>query len=483
MMKRRPVLVFVAGTAALLAAGPLAVPAAAGAQTATAGVRAAASFGRAITVPGLAALNTGKNANVLSVSCPAPGKCAAGGYYKNHGIKGFVVSKKNGRWGKAIQVPGLAALNKGGQAEVLSVSCSSPGRCAAGGYYGNHGNPFDPTSGRGFVVSEQNGRWGKAVQVPGLAALNKGGNAEVNSVSCATQGGCAAVGSYTDAGGHQQGFVAVKSNGVWGNAIGVPGLAALNIGGNADVNSVSCASPGNCAAGGSYYSDASGHQEAFVVSENNGSWGTAQQVAGNLNVGKIAGINSVSCASAGNCSAGGRYRDGSENYQAFVINEVNGTWAAAHEVAGNLNSNGLASVDSMSCASPGNCSAGGDYDYDYNFGFVVSEKNGVWGQAINVPGLGALAFRFSDVLSVSCASAGNCAAGGDYETPGGSQGFVAIQKNGVWGKATTVRGLGALKKGRFAGVESVSCATAASCAAGGNYSPAGRRLAFQGFLT
>jgi hypothetical protein len=79
---------------------------------------------------------------------------------------------------------------------------------------------------------------------------------------------------------------------------------------------------------------------------------------------------------------------------------VGGTWAAAREVAGNLNSNGLASVYSVSCASPGNCSAGGDYDYDYNFGFVVSEKNGVWGKAINVPGLGALAFRFSDVLSV-----------------------------------------------------------------------------------
>ena len=269
----------------------------------------------------------------------------------------------------------------------------------------------------------------------------------------------------------------------WQQAIAVPGLGTLNKGGTAAVNSVSCASPGNCAAGGDYYSDASGHREAFVVSEKNGSWGTAQQVAGNLNVGGIASINSVSCASAGNCSAGGGYRDGSDNYQAFVISEVNGTWAAAREVAGNLNSNGLASVYSVSCASPGNCSAGGDYDYDYNFGFVVSEKNGVWGKAINVPGLGALAFRFSDVLSVSCASAGNCAAGGDYETAGGSQGFVVIQKNGVWSKAITVPGLGSLKKGRYAGVQSVSCATAGNCAAGGYYSPTSRRLTFQGFVT
>ena len=41
--------------------------------------------------------------------------------------------------------------------------------------------------------------------------------------------------------------------GSWGRAIGVPGLAALNTGGLAGVASVSCASAGNCAAGGDYF--------------------------------------------------------------------------------------------------------------------------------------------------------------------------------------------------------------------------------------
>ena len=475
-MKRSRVLAFVAGTAALLSAGPLAVPAAAGAQ-ATA-VRAAAPWGRAIAVPGLAALNTGRNANVLSVSCASAGNCSAGGYYKDHGKQGFVVSEKKGRWHQAIEVPGLGALNKGGPAQVSEISCASAGSCAAGGLYRDGAGHR-----QGFVAVESDGRWQRAIEVPGLGTLNKGGTAEVSSVSCGSAGSCAAGGAYTDSDGHQQGYVAVERAGRWQRAIEVPGLGTLNKGGTAAVNSVSCASPGNCASGGYYYSDASGHREAFVVSEKNGSWGTARQVAGNLNVGGIAGINSVSCASAGNCSAGGGYRDGLDNYQAFVISEVGGTWAAAREVAGNLNSNGLASVYSVSCASPGDCSAGGDYDYDYNFGFVVSEKNGVWGKAINVPGLGALAFRFSDVLSVSCASAGNCAAGGDYETEGGSQGFVAIQKNGVWSKAITVPGLGSLKKGRYAGVQSVSCAPAGNCAAGGYYSPTDRRRTLQGFVT
>jgi len=77
-----------------------------------------------------------------------------------------VASERDGRWGKAIEVPGLAALNTGGFAFVFSVSCPSAGSCAAGGYYRDrHGQ-------QGFVAVEKNGRWGRAINVPGLGALN-----------------------------------------------------------------------------------------------------------------------------------------------------------------------------------------------------------------------------------------------------------------------------------------------------------------------
>jgi hypothetical protein len=49
--------------------------------------------------------------------------------------------------------------------EVGSLSCGSPGNCAAGGYYRDrHGH------GQWFVVSERNGVWGRAIEVPGLGA-------------------------------------------------------------------------------------------------------------------------------------------------------------------------------------------------------------------------------------------------------------------------------------------------------------------------
>jgi hypothetical protein len=56
------------------------------------------------------------------------------------------------------------------------------------------------------------------------------------------------------------------SGGTWGAAVEVPGTAALNTGGNARLYSVSCGAAGTCSAGG-FYTDSSGHQQAFVASQ------------------------------------------------------------------------------------------------------------------------------------------------------------------------------------------------------------------------
>src|SRR5215831_4981641 len=156
-------------------------------------------------------------------------------------------------WRTAIEVPGLGSLNKGGEAQVHSVSCGSAGNCAAGGYYiDGHGRK------QVFVVSERNGAWRTAIEVPGSGMLNAGGNGFVSAVSCASAGNCAAGGGYTDGSGHGQAFVASEQNGTWHMAIKVPGSGALDKRGEAEVLSVFCASAGNCAAGGDY-TDGSGH--------------------------------------------------------------------------------------------------------------------------------------------------------------------------------------------------------------------------------
>src|SRR5690242_4687180 len=72
---------------------------------------------------------------------------------------------------------------------------------------------------------------------------------------------------------------AVARAGTWRTAIEVPGVGSLNAGGNASVTSVSCASAGNCTAGG-FYLDGSFHAQAFVVSETKGTWAKAIRVRG-----------------------------------------------------------------------------------------------------------------------------------------------------------------------------------------------------------
>jgi hypothetical protein len=222
-----------------------------------------------------------------------------------------------GTWHGAQKVPGLATLNTGGEAQVQSVSCASGGNCGAGGYYTDRSGHHQV-----FVDSEVNGTWRTAIKVPGTATLNTGGNANIFAVSCGSAGNCSAGGYYTDSSGHTQAFVVRQVNGTWRTAIEVPGTAALNQTGNAEVNSVSCASAGNCSAGGTY-TDSSRNMQAFVVSEVNGTWHTALEVPGTatLNQGGNAFVQSVSCASAGNCSAGGGYTDSSGHRQAFVVKE------------------------------------------------------------------------------------------------------------------------------------------------------------------
>jgi hypothetical protein len=450
--------------------------------------RAAGSWGTAIEVPGLGALNKGGSAQVNSVSCASAGNCAADGDYQDrdrHG-QGFVADERNDVWGQAVEVPGLGALNKGGSAQVNSVSCASAGNCAAGGYY-TDGNRH----GQGFVADERNGVWGQAIEVPGLGALNKGPGGpfaypqtQVNSVSCASAGNCAAGGGYAAGNRHGQGFVAVEDNGVWGQVIEVPGLGALNKGGAAEVDSVSCASAGNCAVGGGYAAGTDNGQ-GFVAVEDNGVWGQAIEVPGlgALNKGGAAGVNSVSCASPGNCAVGGDYEDRGQNGQGFVADEKNGVWGTAINVPGlralnDMEGSPNAEVDSVLCASAGNCAAVGTYGEPYGTGFAASETNGRWGQAETV----LVGGRLAGLNSVSCASPGNCAAGGDYSDSSGgvTQGAVAVERNGRWGQAIEVPGLGTLNKGGGASVASVSCPPAGGCAAGGTYTDRGGHS--QGFV-
>jgi hypothetical protein len=276
------------------------------------------TWGTAEEVPGTAALNQSTIALLDGLSCASKGNCSASGSYTDSSghLQVFVDSETNGSWGTAEEVPGIAALNEGGQAGS-AVSCASAGNCSVGGAYEDASKKMQP-----YVADERNGTWRMAKEVPGTAIFNQSGNAAVNSLSCGSAGNCSAGGYYTDASGHQQAFVAGETNGIWGTAEELPGTPGLNQGVRAWVRSVSCRSVGYCSVGG-IYTDSSGHTEAFVDTETGGRWAAAEEVPGiaALNQGEDADVDSVSYSSVGHCSADGFYADSKRHLQAFVVNQ------------------------------------------------------------------------------------------------------------------------------------------------------------------
>ena len=352
-----------------------------------------------------ASLNTQNQAVVLSISCSSFGNCSAGGFYQDSaGTQAFVVSETGGTWGSPQEV--AANFNTNGNAQVNSISCISTGNCSAGGYYAT----ILGTS--AFVIDEVSGSWGSIQNV--ASVLDTQSRGALNSISCTSIGNCSAAGQYKNNLGWQA-FVVDEVGGIWRTAQEVAG--ALNTassarGAQAGINSISCTSTGNCSAGG-FYSDGSGQQQAFVVEEVSGTWTTAQQVGGAVVV------SAISCSSSGNCSA-----TGESNEQAVVVDEVGGIWGNSQEVASALNTGASAGLNTISCTSPGNCSAGGFYrDSASAQAFVVDEVGGIWGTAQEVAS--ALNTGGSAVIfAISCSSPGNCSAGGFYSDHLGLQAFV-----------------------------------------------------------
>jgi len=426
--------------------------------------QAAGIWGTVQRVAGLAALTDGKDALFSAVSCASAGNCTAvGGYAPARGKTArnipFAVSEVGGTWGRVTPIPGIAGLTSTGSAHLVTVSCMSPGNCMAAGSYALR---FSPLEQQAFVVSQVNGTWQAPRVLPGIAALNTGRDAAVESVSC--HAGACVVGGYFSVTSSRasQPFVAAEKGGTWDDpAQAVPGLPVpgAHQSGNGSINQVTCVAAGRCMAVGSYLNK-SDVMEAFAVSEkNDAAWHHATVMPGASALQGKSGqssLLSLSCGSGvGNCSAGGvtfrkKRVDGKlrEFAAAFVTNEHDyNSWGPAKEVSGSaaLNKGSQAAIESISCA--GNyaiatCTAAGYYTdgSGSSQAMVVTETNAVWGRAIELPGSAALnTGGYGEVTVVSCGAPRNCSAGGVVTSKASHLAFVASGGNLAWSIKTTSR--------------------------------------------
>jgi hypothetical protein len=362
------------------------------------------------------ALNLGGGAYIYSVSCTSTSFCAAGGNYFDTSTSSFghaqaFLSTWDGTSWADREVAG--ALNVGGNASIASESCVSASFCVAGGYY------LDGSGHQQGLVSRWDGTSWTDQEVAG--ALNLGGGAYIFSVSCTSTSFCVVGGSYDDGsgiGGHVQAFVSTWNGATWTDQ---EVASALNVGRSGEVHSVSCVSGLFCVVGGNY-TDGGGHQQAFVSTWGGFLW-TEQEVGGVMNVGGSAQVLSVSCTSSSFCLAGGHYQDGTGS-QGFVSRWDGSSWTD-QEVAGTLNVGGDGILRSVSCESRTFCAAAGFYNdgSGHQQGFVSSWDGTSWTDqevagTLNVG-------NTSDVASISCTTS-LCIAAGDYLDGGGHyQAFVS----------------------------------------------------------
>jgi len=296
------------------------------------------------------------------VWCARHGTCTVRGFFEDNTARHdhmFIVSERNGTWGRAAVVPGTVG---GIHGEVNAMWCDGAGNCLAGGYYG--GGPGD---GRALTATLRHGRWLAGVDLLRNSGLAPTGHSWVSSVSCWSIGNCAAGGTYTDSHGMYQVFVSSERNGRWAAAVQVPGTANLDARHHPALSSVSCPAAGFCEAGGHY--TVAGDSHAFMTSERADRWSTSV-IPGTKD---HSSVTSVVCRSAGNCAADGQFTTGSGDAQPFVATERSGRWAAAIEVPG-IDSLGNPTVNAtigpLSCTAGGACTAGGSYNYYSDFNYL-----------------------------------------------------------------------------------------------------------------
>ena len=113
--------------------------------------------------------------------------------------------------------------------------------------------------------------------------------------------------------------------------------------------------------------------------------------------------------------------------QGMLLTEISGVWASGRKATlpAGAGTDPEAGIGSVSCTAAGNCSAAGGYTDTSNSdqGLMLTQTAGTWGpgRKAGLP-VGAATSPVVELSSVSCFSAGNCAAVGEYNDSSGQQG-------------------------------------------------------------
>ncbi len=421
-----------------------------------------------------------------SLSCVSATECVAGGDYSNTAgaVIGLIVSETNGVWRAPISLVPPVGADANPDVTIFDVSCGAAGNCAAVGSYEDSAKNVVP-----FTANEVGGRWlrSRELVLPKNALVN-GQAGELRGVDCLSANNCSAVGEYFDnyqAIPRSQGFVATEVRGHWSDATEVKMAARTNFNPFVTFSQLACSSLGNCVGVGSFI-DAHDVTQGLIVSQVRGVWHSGEEVPLPTNASAFAGasLSEVTCLANSSCAALGTYNSNTGGVEAMTTSGVNGTWDRATGLAMPVGADAnphafLFGFNSIACASPGNCSVGGQYRDSAGAyqGFLANETSDVWSQAVEMemPDGGVSGGQNGGVVSVACPAAGECQASGSYiDSAGAYQAVTLSEVDGVWQRGAKVTlPDGATSVGVDGGIYAIVCPSPTSCVGVGTYLKAG----------
>ncbi len=373
------------------------------------------------------------------MSAPPPLSAARGGRRRRAGALARAVPVAllvMGAWtASVVAAPAAGAQGPGFSSQLLpfgppgpvypsfdDISCSSTGNCVAVGSFDNDVNTTLP-----FQETETAGTWSAADGPAGTLLPAGAVTGDLSSLSCPAAGTCVAVGYDGDAAGNTHMLVATLSGGSW-SAAALPDPAGAT---QPVLTGVSCTALTTCTAVG--YATGSSAEQPLVATLAGTSWTTGLLA---LPTGApFAFLNAVSCPAAGTCVAvGGAELAAGGGAQPLLETGGGTTWAASTLAL--LTGTSGAQLWDVSCTSTTTCESAGTAQLTAGHTQAEVAQDAGAGWALSAPALppGTVG---SGLYDISCPSATSCVAGGFDNTGSHPSPFTEVLSGGTFSPVPT----------------------------------------------
>jgi hypothetical protein len=349
--------------------------------------------------------------NLPSVACKSASSCVAVGYYTDSsGIQqGVVLTGAGTSWKATRAQPPSAASNP--DTKLTSVACGTSS-CVAAGYYTNAAGDVE-----GLLLTGSGTAWtAQVMPLPARAAANP----DVNSVSVACppkSATCTAIGVYTDTSGRYHPVLLTGSGTAWTAVKGpLPGSAATF--GILYLTEVTCASVSECAAVGSF-GNRYGEDEGLLLTGSGQSWTAVKAPLPHGAAGQPETyLDDVVCPAPSSCTVSGYYNNPTEKYRELVETGWGKSWKDTHPPLPPKAPSGIsAGLTWVACPSATACVATGGMNHKFGGqqGLVLTGAGTSWTAMWPKLPAGHAPHAFVHLFSVTCPSTTTCLVTGGYQ--------------------------------------------------------------------